>query len=156
MSKAYVKKRDTYEEVRSTASTFLIIGALGIIALLLIALNIIPLSMEMYTKILMMIVMGILFVIFLIIGVIYLRRLVSLKTEIARENDMTQSVSDWFFANFTAQSIDELIQEAPEEEEALYFSRYEIMEKALKAQYPQFNEDYLEHLAEEFYGRLYP
>lgn len=58
MSKIYVNKEAAYEDAKSTASTFLIIGILGIIALILIGLDIIPLSMETYTKVLMFVVMG--------------------------------------------------------------------------------------------------
>ena len=155
MSKSYVKKEAAYEEAKSTASTFLIIGAVGIIALILVGFDIIPLSMETYTKILMLIVMGALFILFLIVGIIYQRRLTSLKTEICQEEDLTAKISDWFFGNFTAEKIDNQLDPLPEGEEALYFARYEIMAEALKNQFSNLNEGFADQMLEEFYGRLF-
>lgn len=155
MSKTYVKKEAAYEDAKSTASTFLIIGVLGIIALILIGLDIIPLSMETYTKILMLIVMGALFVVFLIVGIVYQTRLTSLKTEIQKEENLTQTVSDWFYENFTKESIDSRLEEIPEGEEALYFARYEIMAEALKSRFPDLNESFADEMLEEFYGKLF-
>lgn len=155
MSKTYIKKEAAYEDAKSTASTFLIIGTLGIIALILIGLDIIPLSMETYTKILMLIVMGALFVVFLIVGIVYQTRLNSLKTEIQKEEDLTQTVSDWFYENFTKEAIDSRLEQIPEGEEALYFARYEIMAEALKSRFPDLNENFADEMLEEFYGKLF-
>lgn len=155
MSKTYVKKEAAYEEAKSTASTFLIIGAVGIIALILVGFDIIPLSMETYTKILMLVVMGALFAMFLIVGIIYQKRLTSLRTEISKEEDLATAVSDWFFKNFTAEKIDCQIEQLPEGEEALYFARYEIMTEALKNQFPNLNEGFIDQMLEEFYGKLF-
>lgn len=155
MSKTYVKKEAAYEDAKSTASTFLIIGILGIIALILIGLDIIPLSMETYTKILMLIVMGALFVIFLIVGIVYQTRLNSLKSEIREEENLSQTVSGWFYENFTKEAIDGQLEQIPEGEEALYFARYEIMEEALKRRFPDLNESFADQMLEEFYGKLF-
>lgn len=155
MSKTYVKKEAAYEEAKSTASTFLIIGAVGIIALILVGFDIIPLSMETYTKILMLVVMGALFAMFLIVGIIYQKRLTSLRTEISKEEDLATAVSDWFFKNFTAEKIDRQIEQLPEGEEALYFARYEIMTEALKNQFPNLTKGFIDQMLEEFYGKLF-
>lgn len=155
MSKTYVKKEAAYEDAKSTASTFLIIGILGIIALILIGFDIIPLSMETYTKILMLIVMGALFVIFLIVGIVYQTRLNSLKSEIREEENLSQTVSGWFYENFTKEAIDGQLEQIPEGEEALYFARYEIMEEALKRRFPDLNESFADQMLEEFYGKLF-
>ena len=99
MSKTYIKKEAAYEDAKSTASTFLIIGAVGIIALILVGFDIIPLSMETYTKILMLVVMGALFAMFLIVGIVYQKRLASLKTEtlyFARCEVMAEALKNQF------------------------------------------------------------
>ncbi len=155
MSKTYIKKEAAYEEAKSTASTFLIIGAVGIIALILVGFDIIPLSMETYTKVLMLVVMGALFAMFLIVGIVYQKRLASLKTEIHKEENLAVTISDWFFENFTAEGIDNQIEQLSEGEEALYFARCEVMAEALKNQFPDLNEGFADQLLEEFYGKLF-
>ena len=154
-AKTYIKKETTYEDVKSTAYTFLVMGILGIIALILIWLGIIPLSMASYMKILMTIVMGALFLIFLVVGILYFKKLGTLKTEVAEEENTSAEISDWFFANFTADSIDSRIPELPTEEETLYFARYEVMSRALMERFPDLSESYADHLLEEFYGKLF-
>lgn len=154
-SHAYIKKDATYEDTKSTAYTFLIIGIIGLIALVLVALDIIHLNMESYMKILMDVVMGLLFVIFIIIGVIYQRRLKVLKEEITQENSLTDEILEWFLANHSASDIDATIGDTSKKEEQLYFSRYEVMMKLLKSKYPTLEESYADHMIEEIYDRLY-
>jgi uncharacterized membrane protein YvbJ len=154
-SHAFIKKDATYEDTKSTAYTFLIIGIIGIIALVLIGLDIIHLNMESYMKILMNIVMGILFVIFITIGFIYQRRLKTLKEEINQENSLTEEILEWFLANHPASDIDAVIGDTSKKEEQLFFARYEVMMKLLKKKYPELEESYADHMIEELYDRLY-
>ena len=154
-SHAYIKKDATYEDTKSTAFTFLLIGILGVIAIVLVWLDVIHLNMASYMKILMYVVMGLLFIIFIVIGLIYQKRLKSLKAEIGEENSLTAEILEWFFANYVATDIDSEISDPSKKEEQLYFSRYEIMMKLLTKKYPALEESYADHMIEEIYERLY-
>lgn len=154
-SHAYVKKDATYEDTKSTAFTFLLIGILGIIAIVLVGLDVIHLNMASYMKVLMYVVMGLLFFIFIIIGLIYQKRLKLLKAEIVEENSLTAEILEWFFANYSAADIDTEIGDSSKKEEQFYFSRYEIMMQLLTKKYPALEESYADHMVEEIYERLY-
>lgn len=154
-SKVYVKKDMKYEDVKSTAYTFITVGIIGILFLILIGLDVISLSMTSYMRTLMIIVMGTLFLIFLVIGVRYFRKLSSLKAEIQEEETASKDILDWFLTNHTASSIDSQIADKPSEEEQLYFARYEIMMQALQQQFSSLDESFADHMIEEIYEKIF-
>lgn len=154
-AKTYIKKEAAYEDVKSTAYTFIIVSILGIAALICMWTGVLPLSMALYMKILMSIVMGALFLIFLVVGIVYMRKLGTLKEEVTAEEHTSAEISDWFLTTYSAASIDNRIPELPDEPEALYFARYEVMSHALMERFPDLSESYADHLLEEFYGKLF-
>lgn len=151
----YVKKETAYEDMKSTATTFLCIGTLGIICLLLWGLGVIRLQMEGYMKILMFLVMGTLFVVFLIIGIRYQMRLKSVKEEAGSEKQLTEEIIRWFLDNYSADDIDAGIADTSVGEEQLYFQRYEVMERCISSRYPDLDHAYQDHMLEELYGRIF-
>lgn len=152
---AYIKKEAAYEDTKSTAFTFLFIGLLGIVFLVLLALDVIHLGMESHMRIMMFLVMGALFLFFVGIGIRYQLLLSSVKQELQEEEDSNESILTWFFDTYTAASIDSMLNSHAEDEEQLYFLRYEILQKLLKEQYPALEESYADHILEEIYSRLY-
>lgn len=151
----YVKKETAYEDMKSTATTFLCIGTLGIICLLLWGFGVIRLQMEGYMKILMFLVMGTLFVVFLIIGIRYQMRLKSVKEEAGSEKQLTEEIIRWFLDTYSADDIDAGIDDTSVGEEQLYFQRYEVMERCISSRYPDLDGAYQDHMLEELYGRIF-
>lgn len=151
----YVKKETAYEDMKSTATTFLCIGTLGIICLLLWGFGVIRLQMEGYMKILMFLVMGTLFVVFLIIGIRYQMRLKSVKEEAGSEKQLTEEIIRWFLDTYSADDIDAGIADTSVGEEQLYFQRYEVMERCISSRYPDLDGAYQDHMLEELYGRIF-
>ena len=141
--------------MKSTAYTFIIVGIVGIAFLILIGLDVISLSMASYMRTLMLFVMGALFLIFLVIGIRYFKKLSSLKDEIAEEENASKDILDWFLANHSATSIDSEITDKPSEEEQLYFARYEVMIQELRRQFPSLEESFADHMIEEIYEKLF-
>ena len=105
-STRYIDKRSQYEEMKSSAYTFLFVGVLGILAMILIALDIIPLHMAAYMRVIMAIVMGGLFLFFLFIGVQSFRKMKGLSSEADSEETLTNEILTSFLNGHTAASID--------------------------------------------------
>ena len=82
---AYVEIGKKYEDVKSTAYTFLIIGCLGIVLLILLWIGILPISFSFFTQCMFTVVLGILFIFFLFVGMdtddISLEQLYFLRSE---------------------------------------------------------------------------
>ena len=156
-SHVFIDKRSQYEDMKSSAYTFFFVGICGLILLVLIALDVIPLHMASYMKIIMSLVMGALFLFFLYIGIKSFQKTKGLEKDADAEENTTNEILTWFFAHHTADDIDAAILEFSDiEKEQLYFHRYEIIKTALLNHTSNLSEDYAEDLIERIYSRLFP
>ena len=146
--KVYVSKESKKEETKSTAYSFLLVSVFGFIALILFATG------ADYMKIMLCIVMGVMLLIFFVIGIVSLRQLKTLGTQAEKENDLSSEIISWFTSTYSAKDIDESMDEEVFDQD-LYFKRYEIMTRFLSKQYPDLEETFLDHLVEELYGKLF-
>lgn len=147
---AYQEKDKKLADNKSTAYSFLFIGGGGLILVLLFALDILPLPVAPHMRIMMGVVMTVIFVIFLVIGAIHFRKISQMTADAAREKDQNTEIREWFLKTYPAD-----LSEADEEEQ-LYFKRYEQMQNHLHTRYPDLPEDYEDYLLEQFYNELYP
>ena len=67
--KIYINEKERYNDVKSTGYSFTIISVIGFILLILMWTNTLPINIDITNKIMTSVVMGILFTIFLIIGI---------------------------------------------------------------------------------------
>ncbi|MDE7314019.1 MAG: zinc ribbon domain-containing protein [Eubacterium sp.] len=156
-NKAYVQKQTKYEDMKSTAYSFMLVGAAGIILMVLIFTGLIPLQFAAYMKSIMGIVMGGMFLIFLAIGVRSYMQLGGLKQQVQQEIAQTDAAKSWFFESFSAKSIDvsmDVEQEDPMQQK--YFNRSRFMKQRLQEQFPDYGEAFLDYLTEQFYEELFP
>ena len=152
--KVYVSKESKKEETKSTAYSFLLVSVFGFIALILFATVVLPVHVADYMKIMLCIVMGVMLLIFFVIGIVSLRQLKTLGTQAEKENDLSSEIISWFTSTYSAKDIDESMDEEVFDQD-LYFKRYEIMTRFLSKQYPDLEETFLDHLVEELYGNLF-
>ena len=152
--KVYVSKESKKEETKSTAYSFLLVSVFGFIALLLFATGVFHVHVADYMKIMLCIVMGVMLLIFFVIGIVSLRQLKTLGTQAEKENDLSSEIISWFTSTYSAKDIDESMDEEVFDQD-LYFKRYEIMTRFLSKQYPDLEETFLDHLVEELYGNLF-
>lgn len=158
-AKAYVDSKVKYEDVSSSAYTLLGFGIIGIIYLVLEitgVINILPMIGSM--KILFYIVMGTLFIVFLIAGLISFISLKKLKEEINTETTITSDVNKWADDNFDATSVDSnLFSENADELDPSekYFARYNYIKELLSKQFPNINPSLAEELIENIYSKTF-
>lgn len=156
-NKAYVEMSTKYEDMKSTAYSFLLVGAGGFLFMILVIAGIIPLQFAAYMKSIMGIVMGGMFLIFLIIGVRSFLQLSPLKTQVQKELEDTAAARTWFFENYSAKAVDLSAGTDPSDEEAqTYFKRSYFIRQKLREQFPVYGESFLEYLTEQFYEELFP
>lgn len=152
--KVYVSKESKKEETKSTAYSFLLVSILGFIALILFSTGVLPIHVADYMKIMLCVVMGVMLLIFFVIGIVSLRQLKTLDTQAQKENNLESEIISWFTDTYTTNDIDESFGEEISGQD-LYFKRYEIMTRFLSKQYPDLEETFLDHLVEELYGELF-
>ena len=151
--KVYVSKESKKEETKSTAYSFLLVSVFGFIALILFATGVLPVHVADYMKIMLCIVMGVMLLIFFVIGIVSLRQLKTLGTQ--QKKKMIYLLNHFMvYFHLQRKDIDESMDEEVFDQD-LYFKRYEIMTRFLSKQYPDLEETFLDHLVEELYGNLF-
>lgn len=151
---AYVSKASQKDNMRSTAYTFTLVGIGGLILLVLLAFGILPIHMLESTKIMMYIVMGAMFVIFLFIGIRAFGQIKKLGDEAIQEEQLRKEITEWFLGTYGADNIDASV-DISQPEEMLYFSRYDTMKQLILEKYPDLEEAFLDHMIEAFYAEIF-
>ena len=152
----YVKTSDRYKDNLSSAYTFLICGCFGLLILILEDIGIIKLwGMSGVSKILLNVVVGGLFIGFIIIGISSLRYSKILKQQAAEEEEFTTKLIDWLHVNLTIETI-ENSYDTNIPEEMKYFKRVEAIRAKLEELYSSLEEEYLVKIADDYYSDLFP
>lgn len=144
--KIYINEKERYNDVKSTGYSFTIISVIGFILLILMWTNTLPINIDITNKIMTSVVMGILFTIFLIIGI---KSFISLKKiqESADNQEKTNSnIITWFFDN-----IDTAFDTASEEN---YFETYNTISEILTSQFPTLSEEELDYITEAIISKI--
>ncbi len=143
------------EEYKSGADTLLIVGAAGIIALVLLNLGIIPISLTGFTKALITGVMGVMFVIFIITGITSRKSYKTLKDQADTEKDQKSEIQTYLKENIQLDSFDaDLIDDEPAME-ILYFRRIEKMKEMIRSTYPGLDIAFMDYIIEETYPEIF-
>lgn len=152
----YVDAGKKLEDAASTAWSFTFLGALGFIILILIWAGILPLSISYGTLLLGTIIMGILFLIFILVGIRAFfdrRRLRSVK---AKEDANICQIRQWFQEYYSADAISNGMDEEDLSIEQLYFLRSENISRLLAEEFPELEEPFAEYMLENIYQMYFP
>lgn len=152
----YVDAGKKLEDAASTAWSFTFLGALGFIILILIWAGILPLSISYGTLLLGTIIMGILFLIFILVGIRAFfdrRRLRSVK---AKEDANICQIRQWFQEYYSADAISNGMDEEDLSIEQLYFLRSENISRLLAEEFPELEEPFAEYMLEDIYQMYFP
>lgn len=152
--KTYVKKSDKYEDVRSSSFTLLIVGMLGIIFIILSLTKVINIPFNVTTAWLFYSIMSIVFLAFVIGGIISLGKTKKLKEEAEIEDKLIDDINAWAKENITTTSIDSGL-DLNETVEILYFSRAEKIKYKLMHKFEDADEGLIDLLTENIYQKLY-
>ncbi len=155
MSHIYISKDNKKEDLKSTAYSFLLVSIAGFIFLGLFLTGVLPIQVSSYTKIMLGVILGIMFLIFFAIGVRSFLQIKKAREEAEEEQEAYTEITGWFKENYSASDIDARI-ESETEPEQLYFSRYEIMSELLTEKCDDREEAFLDYIIEQLYGELFP
>lgn len=154
--RVYQDKKSKAEDFKSSAYTLIIVGAIGIIALILLELGVFPFSIAGPGKYITYGVMGAMFLIFIIMGFSSFKSSKKYEAEAKTEDDLTTRIKNWTLENVTKESIVKkaaLPVEMPDE--IKYFKYFELLKNAIKAEFGDINASYLESLCEELYSEIF-
>ena len=144
--KIYINEKERYNDVKSTGYSFTIISVIGFILLILMWTNTLPINIDTTNKIMTSVVMGILFTIFLIIGIKSFLSLKKIQESADNQEKTNSNIITWFFDN-----IDAAFDTASEEN---YFETYNTISEILTSQFPTLREEELDYITEAIISKI--
>lgn len=144
--KIYINEKERYNDVKSTGYSFTIISVIGFILLILMWTNTLPINIDITNKIMTSVVMGILFTIFLIVGIKSFLSLKKIQESADNQEKTNSNIITWFFDN-----IDTAFDTASEEN---YFETYNTISEILTSQFPTLSEEELDYITEAIISKI--
>ncbi len=154
---AYVDKDTRYEDMRSSASAFFIVGALLAVFAVLTVIGVIPILSAGAGNYLLGGVAAVMAIVCFAVGFSSDKSAKQLKVEAADEDKETAELISWFVSNYTAEDIDSLIKsEEPDlSEEEMALRRFDVIEDIFVTEHDLPDPAYVDELCDEVYSRLY-
>ena len=146
---------------RSSAYTLLAVGGVGFIAVLLIFFNVIPIYRNAgITKYLVCGVMGAMFILFIVFGVVSMRDSRLLLVKARSESTLRSEIARWCQENLEAAAIDAAILEEGETleeltEEEKYYRRTEKIRAAIDDKFMNLDGAFVDDFVDGYYQEMY-
>ncbi len=157
---AYQDSASKAQDNRSSAYTLLFVGILGFILVLLIFTGVIPFYQNAATtRYFLCGVMGTMFILFIVFGVVSMRNSKILLVKAKSEDSLLSELTKWCEKNLDGGQIDSGLFEEEEAlalpEEQKYFKRIERMKEIINENFMNLDEAFLEHFVDEYYQELF-
>lgn len=147
----YVTRAERYEDLKSSASAFWIVGAALIILAVAGWAGILPVN------IILKLMFTVLAAVSLFIAWKTGEDAKTVKGQIKEETEVTEQLIKWFLENYTPEQIDEVItrENGELQDEVLALKRIAFIQDIYITQYDLADQGYVDALAEEVYGQLF-
>lgn len=143
--KTYRSPEERYADMHSSAWTFLSVGGIGLVVMILALADILTFPFHDFA----LIVMLLLFAGFFIGGIVSFQSAKKLKGLAASEHTFIEKVSSWYHSEgIHSEAIASLDASLPEE--LFYLRKYEAVSRLVREHFPDIPEDLLNKLASDF------
>ena len=143
------------EDYKSGADALLIVGVIGVVALILLNLGVLPISLPAFTKAMITGVMGIMFVIFIFMGISSRKSYAKLKSQASSDKDTKTDIKQYLKETIIVEEFDkDLCDDAPSME-ILYFRRMEKLKEMVFAYSEGIDVSFAEYILEEVYPEIF-
>lgn len=152
---SYMNSAQMAEDNRSSAWMLLIVGGLGIVAVVLGILDILPLRIG--NPYLFYGVLSAVFALFIVMGFVSMKSAKVFEKNAENEKTLKKSLLEWCEANLKAEQIDSLVKKADPyvtdisemAEEVLYLKRYEVIREMINHQFMNLDQEFVGQLIDE-------
>ena len=153
----YENSAEKAEDNKSSAYTLLLVGIVGIIVIILGIADVLPIHLYGTGKYMTYGIMGALFVLFIVMGLVSIKsyRIFARKAE--SENSIKDTMKKWCVDSLKPEEIDAVIfvLDGNVTEEEKYFNRAKAMKEKLKQKFLNLDEAFLDHFVDEIYGDIF-
>ncbi|MBQ7535204.1 MAG: hypothetical protein IJT43_06245, partial [Stomatobaculum sp.] len=147
----YVTRAERYEDLKSSASAFWIVGGALVILALAGWAGVLPVNIIL--KLMFTALAGV----SLFIAWKTTQDAKTVKGQIHEENEVTEQLINWFLENYTPEQVDEIVrrEHGDVQDEVLALKRIALIQDIYVTQYDLADQGYVDALAEEVYDRLF-
>lgn len=152
----YLNSSTRAEENRSSAWTLLLVGAVGMVFVILGIAGVLPIHVG--NTYMFYGVMSAVFVLFLVMGVVSMKNAKIFARKAESENTLKDTMIQWYRGNLTADSVDAEIEDVQNtSDELLYFKRVQKLKEKFNNQFMNLDQAFLEHfIDDEVYEHVFP
>ena len=151
----YVNNEEKAEENRPSAYTLLTVGSIGLVIIFLVFMEVIDIGMSLTNRYMVTGVMGVLFILFIVMGIVSMKNSKILRKKASKENNLTREIKKWCAQNLKKSEIDKILNLSGMQEELQYFQRFDYVKTAVRKQFMNLDEGYLDRLVEEVYSEIF-
>lgn len=151
----YVDVEKKAEEYKSGADSLLVVGLIGIIALVLLHMGVFPILLPPFSKWMITGVMGFLFTVFIVMGFLSKKSYKELKVQASSDKSAQDDIIKYLKDSVDPETFDDdLIADNPGME-VLYFRRMEKLKAMLFAYAEGIDVSFAEYILEEVYPDIF-
>lgn len=154
----FVKASVRAENYKSSAFALLIVGIFGFAFLALSYLKVIPVNLAPNINTIFYVVMGLMFLAFIIIGIMSFKASKAISALSKDEDDLTERIYSYFDNKYTGESLDAiafLAEGVPAAEEEKFFPRSKVIRNEIVANFGELSDSFLTELTETIYSKIY-
>lgn len=153
----YVKKSQQYDDLKSSASAFLIVGGILLVFSVLCWTNIVRLPMAGISRIISQGVMTIMGIASLAVAVTSSKSAKVVESQVDQEENTTRQLIQWFADNYSADALDSQIRTESGElvPEELSLKRFELIQDILVTNHDITDQAYVDLISEDIYEKVY-
>lgn len=153
----YQNSSERAEENRSAAFALIGVGSLGLLFLILLFTDKIPVfHVTGSSRFFICGVLGAMFLLFIVCGVISQKSVKRLREKAVSEHVIEEEIRKWCHLHLTRDEVEGASRtQEPEDEEPAYFRRTAVMKEKIRRQFVGLDEDFLDHFIDEYYSELF-
>ncbi len=152
----YQNSAQKAEENRSSGYLLTSVGGLGLVATALVFFDVVSLPAAMANKFMVCAVMGALFALFFVMGILSIKSYKELSQKAEEENSLFSEIKKWCVENMDAEKIDEgLFADEECGEELKYFRRAEKMKGMICHQFMNLDDGFLDSFIDDYYPSVF-
>ncbi|MCR5345881.1 MAG: hypothetical protein K6E46_07520 [Lachnospiraceae bacterium] len=150
-NKPYVEATTRESENRSSFYSFLIMNVILLVLGVLIFFDIIPIAGgDTTAKIFDLIILGLLFIIFTVIGILSYEKSKALKGDAKREERLTEEIIEYTVKAYEDPDLTDM------SDEEKYFERDKKIRELITEKFKGLKESYLDYVSEIVYTEIFP
>lgn len=157
---SYEDKGAKAEEYKSSAVALIAVGALGLVALVLFWMGVLPFRMYGMGKIMFTGVMGFMFLVFLIMGFNAIKMYKTYVGVAGKENTLIDDINAFLEENLKKEQVDATLHISDDgaddaAQARLYFTRVEFIKRQLFEAFPDLDMPLADKMADDWYSKQY-